>query len=271
MEGFSENTQLFFLILARAAGLVFVAPVLNTDSVGYRSRMMISVLLAALLYPAAVNYLPALPDTIIEYALAVLSQAFVGIVIGFFILIIFSAFQLTGEIFSMQMGISFSEVLDPQSNVSIPLLGTLKNTIGILLFLYVPFVMDGHYIPAYLHMIRALGFSFQAIPELLPNIQTLGGILLYLDQAFGIMFLTAVKIGIPLIGILFITSLMLGLLGRAAPQMNLMNMGIQLNISVGVVVLMFLIPVIVPLMLESFQVMYDRLGEMYKTWPRSGV
>lgn len=271
MADFSENIQFFFLILARAAGLIFIAPVLNTDSVGYRTRMMLSVMLALLMYPAAVNYLPALPNDPLNFALAVLSQAFVGITIGFMILVIFSAFQLTGEIFSMQMGISFSEVLDPQSNVSVPLLGTLKNTIGILLFLYVPFVMDGQYVPAYLHMIRALGFSFAAIPELVPDAQTLGGILLYLDQAFGIMFLTAVKIGIPLIGILFISSLMLGLLGRAAPQMNLMNMGIQLNISVGVIVLMFLIPVMVPLMLEAFQVMYDRVGEMYSSWPRQGA
>ena len=269
MEGFSDSVQYYLLILSRTMGLVFIAPILNTDSVGYRTRMTLAALLAALLYPAAVNYLPELPGNTLEFSLAAMSQAIVGMVIGFMILVIFSAFQLTGEIFSMQMGISFSEILDPQSQISVPLLGTFKNTIGILLFLYVPFVMDGHYVPAYLHMIRALGYSFQAIPELIPTTQTLGGVLLYLDQAFGIMFLTAIKIGIPLIGILFMVSLMLGLLGRAAPQMNLMNMGIQLNISVGVIVLMFLMPVIVPLMLEAFQVMYDRLGDMYKSWPRA--
>jgi flagellar biosynthesis protein FliR len=49
--------------------------------------------------------------------------------------------------------------------------------------------------------------------------------------------------------------------------MNLMNMGIQVNISVGIIVLMFLLPVIVPLMVEAFQVMYDRVGEMYRGWP----
>ncbi len=270
MEGFSENIQIFLLIFARAAALLSLVPVLSTESVGYRTRMTLALLLGILLYPAAANYLPALPATPLEFALAILSQVGVGLTIGFMILVIFSSFQVIGEIFSIQMGLSFSEVLDPQSQVSMPLLGTLKNTIGLLLFLYVPFVMDGLYQPAYLHMITALGHSFRLVPELIPETQTLGGVLMFLDQAFGVMFLTAIKIGIPMMGILFITSLMLGLLGRAAPQMNLISMGIQVNISVGLIVLMFLIPVIVPLMLEAFQVMYDRLGEMFQAWPQSG-
>ena len=67
---------------------------------------------------------------------------------------------------------------------------------------------------------------------------------------------------------MFISSLMLGLLGRAAPQMNLMNMGIQVNITVGLLVLITVLPVIVPLMRDSFASMYDVIGEMFDTWPK---
>ena len=83
------------------------------------------------------------------------------------------------------------------------------------------------------------------------------------------MFLTALRIGIPMMGILFISSVMLGIMGRAAPQLNLMNMGIQINIMVGLLVMITVLPVIVPLMRDSFASMYDVLGEMFDTWPKA--
>lgn len=267
MEGFEENIQIYALILARLMGMFFTAPVLSTESIGARRRMILAMLIAAILYPVAANYIPALPEGGLNFVLAAMGQAAVGITIGFLITIIFSSFQIIGEILSLQMGISFSEVLDPQSQISLPLLGTLKHTIGILLFLAVPFQMDGYYMPAVMHMIRAIGYSFQMVPTFLPHDQVTNGVLAYMDQAFATMFLTALKIGIPMVGILFISSLTLGLLGRAAPQMNLINMGIQINIIVGLLVLITLIPVIVPLMKDVFVIMYDQLGETMQSWP----
>ena len=267
MDGFSDNVQYFGLIFARILGLFFTAPVFSTDSVGNRMRIILGFLLAIILYPISANYLPALPNSVLGFALLVMGQIIIGVLIGFMVLVIFSSFQIIGEVLSLQMGISFF-VLDPQSQISIPLLGTLKNTIGILLFLAVPFQMDGFYVPALLHMVRAIGHSFQAVPELIPSTQISGGILNYLDQAFAIMFITAVKVGLPLVGILFISSLTLGLLGRAAPQMNLINMGIQINITVGLIVLMTLIPVIVPVMQTSFVLLYDHVGSMLRSWPQ---
>jgi flagellar biosynthesis protein FliR len=269
MEGYSDNFQLLMLIFARVFGLLSIAPVLSTDQVGGRVRSVIALMLGIILYPSAVNFMPELPGSALGFVFAVFGQIAIGLTIGFMIMAIFSAFQILGEIFSIQMGVSFSEVLDPNSQISIPIIGTLKNAMGMLLFLYVPFQMDGMYGPAYLHMIRALGFSFQVIPQLSISDQTLGGLLTFMDEAFGIMFVTAVKIGIPLIGILFITSLLLGLLGRAAPQMNLMNMGVQVNIWVGLITLIILLPVIGPLMLEAFQTIYGKMGEMFRQWPQT--
>ncbi|MDH5656621.1 MAG: flagellar biosynthetic protein FliR, partial [Spirochaetia bacterium] len=141
MEGFSTGSQYYMLILGRMFGLFFTAPVFSTQMVPYRIRIALSLAMAAILYPVSVNYLGELPEGAIPFALAVFSQITVGIIIGFMIMIVFSSFQIAGEIFSVQMGISFSEVLDPQSQVSVPILGTLKNMIAILVFLGVDFYM----------------------------------------------------------------------------------------------------------------------------------
>ena len=267
MENISDSVQYLGLIFSRVLGLFFSAPIFSSEAIRYRARITLALLISFALYPVIVNYLPPLANSPQAYAIEIFSQLMIGLTIGFLVLIVFSSFQIIGEIFSLQMGLSFSEVLDPQSQISLPLLGILKNAIGILIFLSVPFQMDGEYMPAFLHMLRALSHSFQVVPSLVLSAQVQGGILEYVDQAFGMMFLTALKIGIPLIGILFISSLTLGLLGKAAPQMNLISMGIQVNICVGIIVLAFLIPVMVPLMSDSFVILYDRMGEMFQSWP----
>ncbi len=269
MSEFSTGFQYLMLIMARVMGLLFTAPVLSTEGVGVRTRMVLAFFVAVVLYSGVMAHLPPLPENPGSFLLAVVGQAIVGIVIGFMITVILSAFQMAGEIFSVQMGISFSEVLDPQAEVSIPVLGTLKSLIGLLLFLTVDFTIDGQYVPAYLHMLRALGESFVRVPQLVPETYVLAGLTQHLDRSLGVMFITALKIGLPVMGILFITSVALGLLGRAAPQMNLMNMGIQLNIIIGILVLFVLGPVVVPLMLDSFHRTYAVMGEMFGTWPKT--
>lgn len=267
MNEFGTGFQFLMLIMARVMGLVFTAPVLSAESVNVQTRMGLSFLIAVILYSGVQPHLPALPSSPGAFILAAMGQAVIGVVIGFMMTVVFSAFQVAGQIFSVQMGISFSEVLDPQSEVSVPIMGTLKSTLGLLLFLSVDFQIDGQYVPAYLHILRALGESFIGVPTLVPDTTVLAGLVTYMDRSLGVMFITALKIGIPIMGILFISSVALGLLGRAAPQMNLMNMGIQLNIIIGILVLLVLSPVFVPLMLDSFYRTYAMMGEMLHTWP----
>jgi len=268
MDEFNTGTQYLGLILARVMGVLFSAPVFSAQGLSGRARMLLALFIAMVLYPTAREVLPDLPEGPVEYALEAMSQGLIGIIIGFMITIIFSAFQAAGQVFSVQMGLSFSEVLDPQAQISVPVIGTLKGMIGLLLFLVVDFQVDGHYFPAYMHVLRALGESFAGAPTLFADLNTLRGLAKFMDQSLGVMFITALKIGIPIMGILFISSATLGLMGRAAPQMNLMNMGIQLNIIVGLFVLFTLLPVVVPIMTDAFHRTYVDLGELMKEWPR---
>lgn len=272
LAAYSDGFWSWLLVFARTTGLLFTMPILSAEGVPYRVRAILTLFIAGVLYPVVRNFLPATSfDAMPLYILEIASQAFIGVMIGYLLQIVFAAFILAGEFFSIQMGVSFSEVLDPQAQVSIPILGTLKNMIAILLFLSVDFELDGYYVPAYLHVFRALSYSFQQAPTLVLDIQTMGGLLAYVDQAFGVMFMTALRIGLPLTGILFITSVALGVAGKAAPQLNLMNMGLQINVMVGLVILAVLMPVIIPLMRDSFQHMYDVIGEMLNAWPKGAT
>lgn len=272
LAAFTDGFWSWLLVFARTTGLLFVVPIFSAEGVPYRVRAILAIFVSIVMYPVVRNFLPVGSfDGSPRYILEVVAQAFIGVFIGYMIQVVFTAFVLAGEFFSVQMGISFSEVLDPQAQVSLPILGTLKNLIATLLFLSVDFELDGYYVPAYLHMFRALSYSFQAAPTMILDVRTMGGLLGFVDQAFGVMFLTALRIGLPMTGILFITSVALGVAGKAAPQLNLMNMGLQINVIVGLLVMLVLMPVIIPLMRDSFQHMYDLLGELFRSWPQQAA
>lgn len=269
METFLKGFWIYLLILARMIGVMMLMPVISSENIPYRVRISIAIFISFVFFPLVREFLPKIAMNNFYFLLIeIITQFFIGLLISFFIQLVFSAFLLTGEFFSIQMGISFSEVLDPQSQISIPIIGTLKNLIAIIIFLVVDFNIDGYYVPAYLHIMRALHYSFIAIPSIKYTFNTIGGILNYVDEAFGLMFLIALKIGLPLVGILFITSLALGVAGKASPQFNLLNMGLQINILTGFIVLILLFPVFIPIMKDSFVQILHLIGEMFYEWPK---
>ncbi len=269
MEPFFKGFWIYLLIFARLAGLMFLIPIFSSENIPYRVRMSLVFFLSFVYFPLVKGFIPQTSfENFYIYLLELIVQFFIGAIIAFFIQVIFAAFILTGEFFSVQMGVSFSEILDPQSEASLPIIGTLKNLIAIILFLTVDFEMDGYYVPAYLHIFRALHYSFLTVPTMNFNYQTIGGILNYIDQSFGLMFLVALKIGLPLVGILFISSLALGLAGKTSPQLNLLNLGLQINILTGMIILIVLMPVILPLIRDSFYQLLNFIGEMLNAWPK---
>ncbi len=269
MEPFFKGFWIYLLILSRMIGVMMLMPVISSENIPFRIRMSIAIFISFIFFPLIREYLPKVSfENFYFLFIELMTQFFIGLLISFFIQLIFSAFLLTGEFFSIQMGISFSEVLDPQSQISIPIIGTLKNLIAMIIFLTVDFYLDGFYVPTYLHVIRALHYSFIALPTISYNYNTIGGILNYVDEAFGLMFLIALKIGLPLVGILFITSIALGVAGKASPQLNLLNMGLQINIITGLIILILLFPVIIPLIKDAFVQILQFMGEMFYAWPK---
>ncbi len=275
-----ELVQIFGLTFARILALAFVLPVLSMRQISMRMRIVFSLACAIVLVPVSRDFLTPVPPDVLGYLLAILGQLLFGALIGFMISIILTAFQIAGELFSMQMGTSFAEIMDPQANVSLPVLGLLKNSFAFLIFIALPFQMAGEYMPALHHALRVLAESIQAIPYFqlewqavgeggLGESRTLGGVVATLDQTMRTLFLTAIQLALPLMGILFISSLVLGLFGRTAPQFNLVNIGGQMNIGLGVMLMIFLSPVFVPIILDSLINNLEDIRRMLADWPRS--
>jgi flagellar biosynthetic protein FliR len=196
-----------------------------------------------------------------SYFEIILEQVLIGVFIGLSLQFIMAAFQMAGEFFSVQMGFGVSEVFDPLAQVSLPLMGTFKNILG----LYVFFVSNSH-----LYTFQAIVYSFEKNPYFPKGffLKAAGqeGIYEFLLQLGSGMFIIALKIALPVMGTLLLVSLTLGVLSKAAPQMNILMLGFPLKIFIAYLVLTITAPVIVQTMYTEFDVYFDHLNLILKKW-----
>ena len=171
------------------------------------------------------------PPSVLAYMLAVCSELFVGWLIGFVAYVVLSAIQMAGKIMDMQVGFSIVNVMDPTSGQQIPLIGSFLYNLGIIIFL----VTNGHHM-----VIAALFESFQTVPLLGLN-PSLGLTSLMVDFTTGI-FLTGMKIAMPVTFAILLTNVGLGVLARTMPQLNIFVVGIPMQIVIGIFVLSIMLP-----------------------------
>jgi flagellar biosynthetic protein FliR len=146
---------------------------------------------------------------------------------------------MAGQFFSLQIGFSASETYDPLSEVEIPVMGQFLNLIAMFVFVS----NDGF---QKLFIIGAQG-SFKAM-RAIDLVGRREDIVMFLVRAVGALFSQSLILSFPILGTLFILTIALGLLSKAAPQMNLLTEGTPINLLVTFGILF----VALPLMMEAF-------------------
>ncbi|MDB5803646.1 MAG: fliR [Betaproteobacteria bacterium] len=228
----------FLLPLARVLAMIATAPVLNHKSIPVTVKIGLGALIAALIAPT----LPPLPNAILlswNGILVLLQQIGVGVAFGFTLQLIFSGIEFAGDLIGMQMGLSFATMMNPQSGMASPVTGTFLSIIASLVFLSI----DGH-----LTMVAAISESFHAFPIGIPSG---GSALMARDLASmgGQVFSIALHLSLPVVAVLTICNLALGVMMRAAPQLNLMSIGFPISLLVG----LWMMWICAPQLVEAMQ------------------
>jgi len=190
----------------------------------------------------ALNFL--IPDNGLLYAVIVVGEVLIGILMGFIIILVFTVFQIAGQMFSVQMGFGASQVYDPLSQIQIPLLGQFLNLIAMLVFL-----VTGGMKKIFLTGIYQ-SFSVVKASDLFAQREMLVS---YFTKVLGNLFEQAIIIAIPIMGTLILLSVTMGLLAKAAPQMNLLMVGFPIQITVGFVMML----AAMPFLIEKFTIIID--------------
>lgn len=215
----------FFFPLARILAFLVAAPPYNNTALTGQIRLLLGLAIAIAITPA----LPKMPaiDPASGIGLLILAQQMIiGFGMGFAMRLVFSAVDMAGNMISMQMGLGFATAYDPQNTAQTPVISEFIGMLALLIFMGI----NGH-----LMLIATLTQSFTAIPI---SITAPGnGSWWNLANAGVLVFSSGLLLALPIIVALLITNIALGILGRVAPQLNLMAVGFPLTLTLGFIAL----------------------------------
>lgn len=222
---FNALLAAWFFPMARILALVATAPVFSNAALPRRLRLVFGLALTLAIAPG-VPTMPAIEPASGAGLLILAQQIVIGVAMGMVMRIVFSAIGLAGELISMQMGLGFATLYDPQSTSQTGVTGEFFTLLATLVFLS----MDGH-----LTMIATLADSFRSMPVIAspPG----AGFFLNVVEWGRVMFTSGLQLALPVLVSLIIVNIAMAVLSRAAPQLNLMNIGFPVTLTVGIVVL----------------------------------
>lgn len=216
----AESFALFSLALARIGGLVSFAPFFGSGAVLPWIRIFIALSLTWVLFPVVGDRIPQIPATSLGFALLLARELLIGFLLGFCAKLVFGALEVAGQIIGFQMGFSFIQIVDPQTQVESPFMGIFLNLAGMMLFL----AFNGHH-----WLIQAVAYSYELGSGTLSSASIVEQLTLSLAQ----MFVVGFKVAAPLAVSMFLVDVLFGILGRAAPQLQLLVLGLPAKGLVG--------------------------------------
>jgi flagellar biosynthetic protein FliR len=208
----------------RVSGLMLFAPFFGSAVIPPRIKVVLVIAITALLYPAYSPHLPAAAMS--HWAILVASETVIGIAMGVATNVVFEAAQMAGQVLSVQMGYSLVNILDPSTQVENTVIAFFHQSIAMLIFLG----LDVHH-----WILRAVAKSFDYLP---PGSATLNPMFVQaLLHEGAVVLVLGIQIAAPVLSATLLADVVLGLLGKASPQMPLMLLGPAVKSMLGVLVL----------------------------------
>jgi flagellar biosynthetic protein FliR len=231
----------FIWPLTRILGLIAIAPPFGNNSVPVQVKLMLGILLTLIVAPTLPPLTNADPLSLTGM-LILMQQLVIGLAMGFMVRIVFSGLEMAGEIMGLTMGLGFASFFDPNTNGRSSSISQILVLLATLLFLS---------LNVHLSMFKALIESFHTIP--ISTTLTMGfsvqKIVIWGEEIFKI----GVLISLPVVAALLITNIALGILTRAAPQLNLFGIGFPITIGAGFLMVALLMPYLLPPLEAIFQ------------------
>jgi flagellar biosynthetic protein FliR len=211
----------FLLAIVRASAWIAIVPPFSTRAI----PVMVKIGFAAAISLPIADHMTANAPPLETGPLvaAVALQVAIGLTLGFIVYLLFTAVQAAGELIDLFGGFTVAPAYDPLANAQSSTFGRFYQLLATTLL----FVINGH-----LLLVRGFMTSFDAVSVTGPSLQDLSSNLL---GTLGLFFVAAVEIAAPLLAALFLSEVALGLLSKAAPQMNVFLLGFPIKIGLTLV------------------------------------
>jgi len=245
--------DVFILVLVRMTGLFVISPIFGRRNIPSYFKIGFAFMISLILVNVIDIPNPDYYNNIYSYVILIIKEFLIGLSLGFISYTIFSAIYLAGQLIDMQIGFGMVNVLDPLSNIQVPITSNFYFIVGMLVFL----AINGQHV-----LIKALFESFNYVR--LGSFTVNENLIEDVVRIFGGMFITGFKIAAPITAAILISDVVLGILSKTVPQLNVFVVGLPFKIILGVVVMMISIPAFIMLLQALFNNMNSEMFNLLK-------
>jgi flagellar biosynthetic protein FliR len=229
--GVETQLWLWMVAMIRPGAAFMAAPIFGAPAVPMQLRTVIAL---AIGIPALASTPFVLPEAgVVSFAgvLLVMGEILTGLALGFATQIGFSSALVAGEVISNAMGLGFAGMMDPASGAQTPAISQLMSILATFLFL----ALGGH-----LQLATIIVESYKALPpgEAWLGAKSVQGLALFGGDLFAAGLAIALPVGFALI----LVQLVMAMLARSAPQMNIFSVGLPATLLAGLVLLAIAAP-----------------------------
>ena len=236
-----EQMQGFFWVLVRVSIILFLLPIFGARGIPTMWKVGVSIVMAMILAPV-VPMPRSFPETPPEMVLGIISEVLMGLLLAFGVRMLFAAFQTAGQFMAFQMGFAMARAMDPVTGTQSTVLSQFLYMFAVLIF----FSIDGHH-----QFISALAASFHIVP--LDSFSPNPALAQVLIKTSAQVFLVALKIAAPIMVALFLSHLCLGIVARTVPQMNILMIGLPVNLFIGLIFFGLILANVSPYLVDLFR------------------
>lgn len=246
-----ENVEQQFLVwmvaMIRPGAAFLAAPMFGASSVPVQLRLVLALAIGIPSTTAANMTLPTAGIVSIPGLFMIVAEVVAGLALGFVIQIAFAAALVAGEAISNAMGLGFASMADPSTGASSPAVGQFLSMLAMFLFL----AADGH-----LALVAIIAESYRALPPGAAWLSfiTIGGIIKFGSLAFAAGLSIALPVGFALV----LVQIIMAMIARSAPTLNLFAVGMPAALLAGILLLGMATPVMADTISHTIRAALDK-------------
>jgi flagellar biosynthetic protein FliR len=249
-----EHIDIYLLILVRVLAFFMFLPVVSGMGIPMQARLMLAVVFSAVLFSSGVVTEVTYSNSPVGYFVLILTEFMAGMLMGYALYFIFNIIFYAGQLIDYQIGLSMMSVLDPQTQIQVPIAGNLyyMTVMGLL-------VVNG----GIESFVGAFWDSYKIVPMGVANVAGNQGLAWFLLTLLTEFMVVGVQIALPVVGTILLIDAALGILVKAVPQMNVFVIGMPLKLIGGLAILFFLArPMVSMVYSELFERAYNALTDV---------
>jgi flagellar biosynthetic protein FliR len=246
-----DQLQGYLLCLARVIALIAAIPAFAGIQMTAQIKIGLAVMTSLLLFPAMLPYTPKASLSLTEFGLLIVNEVLLGAIIGLISQMVFAAISFGGTVIGYQMGFAAANIFDPQTTQQLSLISQFVNILALLAFLS----LDIHQ-----YYFRAIIESYRLFPPGLLDFS--GNAVAELMRLASRMFVLGVQFSAPVLVLLLLTNLVLGLLARVFPQLNVFILSFPLNIGIAFLVMGLTLAATFSVLRREFDTMIENILQL---------